>query len=190
MNSTSRTSRQHGALACLQLCLIAACLWLPCPATLQAAEATPTRRTDLVGAWRLLRIERDGPAGIEPDAFYGPGTAGLLIYDASGAISVQIAGQKRPTLEVPLTRPVPAGSAADIAAERAAFHSYYAYTGTWSYDESTSVCTHHVEVALLAVEQGHSYQQEVRREGDHLVFIRRGQQNGSPVIYRKVWQKI
>jgi hypothetical protein len=190
MNSNTHTSRLRRALACLQLYLVVTCLWLPCPATLQAAEATPTRRADLVGAWRLLRIERDGPAGIEPDAFYGPGTAGLLIYDASGAISVQIAGQKRPTLEVPLTRPVPAGSAADIAAERAAFHSYYAYTGTWSYDESTSVCTHHVEVALLAVEQGHSYQQEVRREGDHLVFIRRGQQNGSPVIYRKVWQKI
>jgi hypothetical protein len=82
------------------------------------------------------------------------------------------------------------GNTAEIAAERAAFHSYYAYTGTWHYDESTSVCTHRVEVALLSVEEGMHYEQEVSREGNLLVFIRRGTQNGSPVIYRKVWQKI
>ena len=170
---------------------LAACLCLLLPAAAaQAGEGAHTTRADLVGAWRLLRIEREGPDGITPDAFYGPGTRGLLVYDASGAISVQISGEKRPAVEVPLERPVAPGNTAEIAAERAAFHSYYAYTGTWHYDESTSVCTHRVEVALLSVEEGMHYEQEVSREGNLLVFIRRGTQNGSPVIYRKVWQKI
>ena len=111
-------------------------------------------------------------------------------HDASGAISVQISGEKRPAVAVPHARPVAPGSAAEIAAERAAFHSYYAYTGTWHFDESSSVCTHRVEVALLSVEEGMDYTQEVHREGDTLVFIRRGTQDGAPVIYRKVWQKI
>ncbi len=163
---------------------------MPLALRAHAGEGEHTTRADLIGAWRLLRIEREGPDGITPDAFYGPGTRGLLVYDASGAISVQIAGEKRSAVEVPHARPVPPGSAAEVAAERAAFHSYYAYTGTWHYDEATDVCTHRVEVALLSVEEGMSYDQEVRREGDQLVFIRRGTQNGAPVIYRKVWQKI
>jgi len=165
------------------------CLLLPTVGT-QAGDAGHTTRADLVGAWRLLRIEREGPEGVGPDAFYGPGTRGLLVYDASGAISVQISGEKRPAVEVPLTRPVPAGNAEEVAAERASFHSYYAYTGTWQYDEASTICTHRVEVALLAVEEGMAYEQEVRREGDLLEFIRRGTQDGAPVIYRKVWQKI
>jgi Lipocalin-like domain len=174
-----------------RLAMATFCLWLLAPVPVAyAGEGADTTRADLVGTWRLLRIEREGPDGVTPDAFYGPGTRGLLVYDASGAISVQISGEKRPAVEVPLARPVPPGSAAEIAAERAAFHSYYAYTGTWHYDEATSVCTHRVEVALLSVEEGMSYEQEVTREGDLLVFIRRGAQDGSPVIYRKVWQKL
>jgi hypothetical protein len=179
----------RAAFACLAMATACLCLLAPASGA-HAGEGANTTQADLVGAWRLLRIEREGRDGVKPDAFYGPGTRGLLVYDASGAISVQISGEKRPAVDVPHARPVPPGSAAEIAAERAAFHSYYAYTGTWHYDESTSVCTHRVEVALLSVEEGMSYQQEVTREGDLLVFIRRGMQDGTPVIYRKVWQKI
>ena len=175
----------------LRTLLATACLLLLLPfAEAQAGDGMRTTRADLIGVWRLLRIEREGPGGVGPDAFYGPGTRGLLVYDASGAISVQISGEKRPAVAVPHARPVAPGSAAEIAAERAAFHSYYAYTGTWHFDESSSVCTHRVEVALLSVEEGMDYTQEVHREGDTLVFIRRGTQDGAPVIYRKVWQKI
>ncbi len=191
MSTTQLDHRPQGSRASLRTCLAASLLWLFCPAIgLHAAGESHTSRADLIGAWKLLRIETESPAGIQPDDFYGPGTTGLLIYDASGAISVQIAGEKRPSVKVPLTRPVPPGTAGEISAERAAFHSYYAYTGTWQYDEESSVCTHHVEVALLSVEQGMSYRQEVRREGDLLVFIRRGKQGDVPVIHRKVWQKI
>lgn len=170
--------------------LAAVCLGLLLAWPAVADGKGSTTREDLVGAWRLLRIEREGPDGIRPDDFYGPGTRGLLIYDASGAISVQIAGEKRPHVAVPHTRPVPPGSPAQIAAERASYHSYYAYTGTWHFDATTGVCTHRVEVALLAEEEGMAYTQEVHREGDLLVFIRRGTQEGAPVIYRKVWQKV
>ena len=181
-------TRLQNRLASLLLTAVVGLVPLALPAL--AGEGEHTTRADLIGAWRLLRIEREGPDGITPDAFYGPGTRGLLVYDASGAISVQISGEKRPAVEVPHARPVPPGRAAEVAAERAAFHSYYAYTGTWHYEETTDVCTHRVEVALLSVEEGMSYDQEVRREGEQLVFIRRGTQDGAPVIYRKVWQKI
>lgn len=191
MSSNTRRMWAVGMQARRTALMMAACLCLLLPAGgTQASDAEHTTRADLVGAWRLLRIEREGPEGIGPDAFYGPGTRGLLVYDASGAISVQISGEKRPAVEVPLARPVPPGSAEEIAAERASFHSYYAYTGTWHYDEASTISTHRVEVALLAVEEGMAYEQEVTREGDLLVFIRRGTQDGAPVIYRKVWQKI
>lgn len=182
--SISRMSSRLGAR------LAAVCLGLLLAWPAMANGIGNTTREELVGAWRLLRIEREGPDGIRPDDFYGPGTKGLLVYDASGAISVQIAGEKRPHVAVPLARPVPPGSTEEIAAERAAYHSYYAYTGTWHFDPATGVCTHRVEVALLAEEEGMAYTQEVHREGDLLVFIRRGSQAGAPVIYRKVWQKV
>ncbi len=191
MTSNIRQLRALGKQTRQKALMLAACLCLLLPTLgTQASDVGHTTRADLVGAWRLLRVEREGPEGVGPDAFYGPGTRGLLVYDASGAISVQISGEKRPAVEVPLARPVPPGSAEEIAAERASFHSYYAYTGTWQYDEASTICTHRVEVALLAVEEGMAYEQEVTREGDRLVFIRRGTQDGAPVTYRKVWRKI
>lgn len=190
MNMRLAPMNRQSVYSSLGAVMSALCLLLSPALPARAGEGPDTTREDLVGAWRLVRIEQEGPRGITPDGFYGPGTRGLLVYDASGAISVQIAGEKRPPVEVPHARPVAPGSAEEIAAERAAFHSYYAYTGTWHYDPSTDISTHRVEVALLSVEEGMAYEQEVQREGDRLVFIRRGQEDGAPVIYRKVWQKI
>jgi hypothetical protein len=64
-----------------------------------AADASRSPRMiphDLIGAWRLVDIDVEGPAGREADPFYGSGSRGLLLYDASGWFAVQIEGSGRP----------------------------------------------------------------------------------------------
>jgi hypothetical protein len=147
-----------------------------------SADDQRTTQQDLIGAWRLVDIEVRGPAGREPDPFYGNGTHGLLIYDASGWFSVQIENAARPKLQVPAVRPVPAASEADSKA----LHSYYAYFGTWSFDPATSTVTHHAKGALYPSEDSAVYPQHVKVAGRRMTFERT--QNGK--TQRKLWEKV
>lgn len=147
-----------------------------------SADDKRTTQQDLIGAWRLVDIEVQGPAGREPDPFYGTGTHGLLIYDASGWFSVQIENADRPKLTVPAVRPVPAASEADSKA----LNSYYAYFGTWSFDPATSTVTHHAKGALYPSEDAAVYPQHVEVVGRRMTFERT--QNGK--TQRKLWERI
>ena len=53
-----------------------------------------------IGAWRLVAFEEEGPDGelIHP---YGKDATGLLIYDPSGRMSVQIMRRDREPLSTP-----------------------------------------------------------------------------------------
>jgi hypothetical protein len=149
-----------------------------------AAADKHTTQHDLVGAWRLVSIDVEGPTGREADPFYGNGSRGLLIYDASGWFSVQIEGADRPSVRVPGARPVPAAAAA--AADSKALNSYYAYFGTWSFDPATSVVTHHAKGALYPSEDAAVYPQHVEVVGRRMTFSRT--QNGK--TQTKVWERL
>jgi Lipocalin-like domain len=147
-----------------------------------SADDKRTTQQDLIGAWRLVAIEVQGPAGREADPFYGNGSHGLLIYDASGWFSVQIENADRPALTVPSVRPVPAASTADSKA----LNSYYAYFGTWSFDPTTSTVTHHAKGALYPSEDAAVYPQHVEVVGRRMTFSRT--QNGK--VQRKLWERV
>ena len=144
------------------------------------------RREDLIGAWRLVRIEVSGPSRPDVDPFYGTGSDGLLIYDRAGWFSVQIMGANRPSVDVPARRPDPADSARrDLKA--AALDSYYAYYGTWSFEAATSTVTHHAQGALYPSEHDAVYPQHVEVHGAHMIFTRTQVVNGERVTQSKVW---
>jgi hypothetical protein len=147
-----------------------------------AADDQRTTQHDLIGAWRLVSIDVQGPAGREADPFYGDGSRGLLIYDPSGWFSVQIEGADRPPVQVPGKRPVPSPTAADSKA----LHSYYAYFGTWSFDPTTSTVTHHAKGALYPGEDAAVYPQHVEVVGRRMTFSRT--QNGK--TQTKVWERV
>ena len=147
-----------------------------------AADDKRTTQQDLIGAWRLVSIDVQGNAGREVDPFYGNGSRGLLIYDASGWFSVQIEGADRPPVQVPGARPVQAATAADSKA----LNSYYAYFGTWSFDPATSVVTHHAKGALYPSEDAAVYPQHVEVVGRRMTFSRT--QNGK--TQTKVWERV
>ena len=149
-----------------------------------------TTQQDLIGAWRLMDIEVKGSAGRELDPFYGSGSRGLLIYDASGWFSVQIEGSGRPEVQVPSTRPAPAQSESTARLDAAALNSYYAYYGTWSFDEATSTVTHHAKGALYPSEDNATYPQHVEVVGRRMIFVRTQTIAGHTTVQTKSWERL
>jgi hypothetical protein len=154
------------------------------------AAVSHVTRHALVGAWRLVSIRIDTPAGPVLDPFYGEQCTGLLVYDASGWMSVQISGQNRPRLPVPDSRPTPTETAAASQLKAGALDSYYAYVGTWTLDAPHATLTHHVSSALYPGESGASYTQSVAVQGRTLTLsVRRVLPSGS-VTQTKTWQRL
>lgn len=155
-----------------------------------AAGSEPLSRDKLLGAWRLVRIEYSDPHGTRPDPFYQAHSTGLLIYDGSGWMSVQIVGPGRRSFEVPGERPAPGERAKRSALKAAAFDSFYAYDGTWEFNALTSELVHHVVSSLLPAETGMSYTQRVTLEDGRLVFSNSSGQPGAQTVRRKIWERV
>ena len=169
------------------ICLGAASCHL---SALEPSGASNTSRQALVGAWRLLSIQRVGPNGPTIDPFYGTDPTGILVYDPSGWMSVQIVGKHRPDMDAPVSRQTPTDSAQEAQLKAAVLDTYYAYFGTWRYDEATSTVTHDIQSSLIPGEDGKSYSQKVSLEDGHLVFTTRQETAGGVIIQKKVWQRV
>jgi hypothetical protein len=150
----------------------------------------PTR-AQFTGSWRLIDIEinRQGSADTAPDPFFEPGSNGLIVYDPSGWMSVQISGPHRVSWEIPESRPA-ATLDQNMRLKAAAYDSYYAYFGTWDYDDINAVMTHHVKSSVIPAEVGLDYSQQVSVEGNRLIFIRQTRENGLQFTHRKIWERI
>lgn len=146
-------------------------------------------REQLVGAWRLVKINYRGPDGATRDPFYQQGSSGILIYDASGWMSVHIAGPDRRGWKVPQSRTSSTPDAAEAPLKAAAFDTYYAYFGTWEFDPRNSVVTHHLVSALIPGETGRSYSQAVTLDGRRLTFTTHAGGKGAETVRRKVWMR-
>jgi Lipocalin-like domain len=176
------------------------CLWA-CPTLTSPATAAPSaaalsrtgsvRSEDLVGAWRLLRIEYSGPKGSVTDPYYGAHSTGMLIYDRSGVMSVHIVGQPRPTMDVPETRPTsPTDASRDAQRNAAVLDTYMSYFGTWDFDSATAVVTHHIAASLIPGESGVSYTQAITLDGPQLVFTNRHETGGIVTVRKKFWERV
>jgi hypothetical protein len=170
------------------LALVVAGLAVSALCAADGGSSPRTTQQDLIGAWRLVAIEVEGPAGREVDPFYGSGSRGLLIYDASGWFSVQIEGSGRPALQVPSVRPEP--EQAESRLNTAVLDTYYAYYGTWSFDQATSTVTHHAKGALYPGEDGATYAQHVEIVGRRLIFTRTQNVAGHSAVQTKRWERL
>lgn len=179
--------RSAGYAALLVLGLI--CLPPPCGSAARDRAAPPPARQSLIGAWRLVAIDYVGPDGETVDPFYQAGSQGIIIYDASGWMSVQIAAPDRRTFKVPETR-VPRIEGAGQPLKAEAFDTYYSYFGTWDYDAAAAVITHHLTSSVIPAESGMSYAQSVAFEGERLILTVRGGTAGGRTVRRKVWEKL
>ena len=96
-----RVSRSANALGIFIALAIALVIALGRVSLVQAADAGHIGRDQLIGAWRLVSMDYRGPDNASVDPFYQPDSTGLIIYDASGWMSVHIAGPHRQAWKVP-----------------------------------------------------------------------------------------
>ncbi len=104
---------------------------------------------DITGTYRLVTLEAIRPNGEVTTGWLGAKPTGLIVYDSSGYMSVQI--MKDPQ-------------------EASVQNDYYAYFGTYEIDEKTETVIHHVEGSLHPDEVGVSYIQAFTLLEDRLIL--------------------
>lgn len=142
---------------------------------------------DLIGAWRLISIETIRANGEVIFPFYGRHPEGLLVYDRSGWMSVQIVSDPKPT--VPLATSRQAFLAASSAEKAAAIDGYYAYFGTWTVSSSASTVTHHIKESLYPGERGEDGERRVLLNGNRLTLSAKAHEMGEDHERRLVWER-
>jgi Lipocalin-like domain len=147
-------------------------------------------RQALIGAWRLVSIDYLGPNGVLVDPVFGANSQGLIIYDPSGWMSVQIFSADRPAMPRPATRTTDPTDAQANSVKAAAFDSYYAYFGTWDYDAGTSTITHHLRSSLLPYETGVDYRRSISINGGRLELTVSSQVNGEARQRTLTWERL
>jgi Lipocalin-like domain len=104
----------------------------------QPASKTAGAAAHLIGTWRLVSLQSDSASHL---VNRGPHPIGLIYYDSTGHMAVQIQPDRRRASWPPTQLPSPQ-QAAD------AVNGYTAYFGTYSIDEKAHTVTHHRAGAL------------------------------------------
>ena len=144
-------------------------LW-PCPVIMIHAMDKFT------GAWRLISFEERQSDG-EIKYPYGRTPVGLLIYDATGRMSVQVMRSDRAALS--------SNDLQEAALEeiKAAVEGFTAFFGTYEIDEEAGTIIHYVEGHLLPGSVGKDLKRSFEFSGDRLIL------NPSP-SRRVIWERI
>jgi hypothetical protein len=171
------------------VCLLALVVSEPISAPAQQAKPNAASvRDQLIGAWRLVSIETIRPNGEIIYPFYGKHPEGLIVYDRSGWMSVQITSDPRPT--VPRASSREDFLAAAAMEKVAAVDGYYAYCGTWTLDTSNSTVTHHIKQSLYPAERGEDGVRYYTFEADRLTLVAKTHEMGEDHQRKLVWQRL
>ncbi|HSE99024.1 MAG TPA: lipocalin-like domain-containing protein [Blastocatellia bacterium] len=135
-----------------------------------------TTMNNFIGAWKLISVE-DYEAGGGVTYPYGRNPAGLLIYDASGYMSVQIMRRDR--------EPLSSDKWEETRAEeiKSTVEGFTAFFGTYEVDEQKKTIIHRVEGHLLPGSAG----KELKRSyefSDNLLILR------PSATRRVVWERL
>jgi Lipocalin-like domain len=160
------------SLAILLTVSNAALIAQPKPIPEQAASV----REEFIGSWRLVSVETKRSNGEVIFPFYGKHPEGLLIYDRSGWMSVQIVSDPKPLVPSTPSREIFLGA---MAAEKVtAIDGYYAYFGTWTVNPSSSTVTHHIQQSLYPGERGEEGVRRFTFSGNRLTLIAKTHEMG------------
>jgi hypothetical protein len=134
----------------------------------------------LVGAWRLVSVE-----GADPTFGYDH-PMGLIIYDRSGWMAVQIAvkGDRKPFVNGP--------NSGTLEEKAAAFDSYFLYYGTYTLDSKAQTVTHHIEGASYPGGPGRNIVRWFEFQGeDRLLLIPKGNiVDRKNATYKLLWERV
>jgi hypothetical protein len=147
----------------------------------QTAKPKSAITSKFVGAWKLVAIE--GQQVPKRDR------VGLIMYDTTGHMAVQI---------MPLDRPKFAsgnrlqGTQDEI---KAAFNGYAAYFGPYEVNEAEGVIIHHLEGSIFPNEVGGDNIRYYEFSGDRLTLIPTNMVDGkltpkSSATFRLIWERM
>ena len=142
----------------------------------------------LLGTWRLVSVETVRPNGEVIFPFYGQHPEGLLVYENTGWMSVQIVSDPKP--QVPRSSSREGFLAAPPTEKAQAVDGYYAYFGTWTVDTAGSTITHHIQQSLYPAERGESGVRKASIQGDLLTLTASAHEMGEDHQRRLVWQRL
>jgi Lipocalin-like domain len=129
-----------------------------------------------IGAWRLVAFEEVRPDG-EVVYPYGKDAVGLLIYDSSGRMSVQIMKRDRAPFLSTDWQSVPAEEI------KKTIEGFTAFFGTYEVEEENRIVIHRVEGHVLPESVGKVLRRQFAFSGDVLTL------KPSP-NRRVIWQRI
>jgi len=139
--------------------VLAACCCLV--ALTSGSEGPSTGNNNLVGLWKLVRIEVRRPGGqITTDPDLGPHAMGYIYYDATGHMGVQLMNPDRPNWkdeDHPTSDEVVA-----------AVVGYGAYSGTYEVHEREGYAVHHPQLSLDPNEVGQEFRRRIELKDDEL----------------------
>jgi hypothetical protein len=117
----------------------------------------------IVGTWKVVTYE-DRTEGQPVKYQFGEKPRGLLMYDATGHMSIQL-------MKVPHPK-VAARAEEQVTPQEkiALYDAYTAYFGTYTVDAKRGVVTHHVEGDLADVFIGTDQQRPFEISGDRLIL--------------------
>lgn len=152
-------------------------------ATLVVSAQDKSPPAAIVGTWKLVVYE-DRPAQGPPVYPYGETPRGLLIYDTTGHMSIQI-----------MTVPHPKVASNDDEKVKpqekiALYDAYAAYFGTYSVDSKRSVVIHHVEADLYDVFIGTDQERPFEFAGDRLTLTPRWTVDGKQWTGIRVFERV
>ena len=128
-----------------------------------------------IGTWRLVSVV--GANG-EPTANFGPHPIGLLIYDGTGHMAVQIMPDR--------VRPKYAASQPTPDEARAALMGYVAYFGTYTVDEHAQTVTHHRDGNITPAALGDTMRHYKFETDDRLILAQVEQSQPSNLIWERI----
>ena len=120
-------------------------------------------REAFYGAWRLVSNTFHDEAGAVSHPF-GVDCRGLLVYDRSGMMAVQMIRADRPRF------PSEDIHGLDAALLRAAFEGLNTYYGTFEVDAGRGIVIHHVEAASLPNRFGSRQERHYEFQDDDLLL--------------------
>lgn len=116
-----------------------------------------------IGAWRLISFEEGLTDGtiIHP---YGENPIGLLVYDSSGQMSVQIMRRDRERLSADVWQQATAEET------RTALEGYTGFFGSFEVDDKAGIVIHRVEGHVIPDSVGKTLTRTFSFEGDLLIL--------------------
>ena len=129
----------------------------------QAPRTATSVAQRLVGTWQLMTrtVSRDGKVIVDP--VLGDKPTGRLVYDASGAMMLQMMRTGR-------KEAMAAPANAKDASNPRVILGYDSYFGRYTVDEAAGTVTHHVEGSLFPEDLGDDWVRPFTLQGDTLTL--------------------